>query len=80
MNKKAQAQRLSELYAELAEKGTYFEVIRGCTAIDYTETRHSPDLESDLSQWRVADKSKKQIIVGVLSDYKYKWEDLCLNS
>jgi len=62
---KRQARRLSDLFAELAEKGTWFEFNY------YVAWRkhpcECPDLRSDLSNWRVA-KPHKIIDLSIMID------------
>ena len=52
MTIKEQARWLSEIYAELAEKGTHFEVIK---LQNWIETPYYPDIHSDQMKWRVAE-------------------------
>lgn len=61
MNIKEQAQRLSNLYAELAEKGTWFEYLQTETTNKWIQTDGSPNKGNDLTRWRIA-KPKKNII------------------
>jgi len=61
---KEQALRLSELYKELAEKGTKFEYNRSKEGWGNHLT--CPNLDSDLDKWRVAEKQDEIIDMSCL--------------
>ncbi|MCP4470168.1 MAG: hypothetical protein GY815_05695, partial [Gammaproteobacteria bacterium] len=62
---KEQALKLSALFKELAEKGTWFEVYQKDIVGVWQKTDISPTLNSTLPEWIVADKpvEPKKIIV-----------------
>jgi len=65
-NVKQQAGLLSKLFAELEDKGTWFEF-----NYDAAWRKHHcecPDLRSDLSNWRVAEPEKKIINISMMID------------
>jgi len=60
---KRQARRLSELFAKLAEKETYFEHIDDCHR--WNASSQNPCMLNDLSLWRVAEPKRKIIDLSV---------------
>ena len=61
---KEQALRLSELYKELAEKGTKFEYNRSKEG--WSKHLTGPSMDSNLEYWRVAEKQDKIIDMSCL--------------